>query len=892
MKPLKLEFSGINSFSEHTIIDFEALTKGGLFGIFGDTGSGKSTILDCINFALYGDVERSSGKTDIINYHSSAAEVRFVFDILNEGKRRRYTVERIIKKDKSGTHKAALYVSDGETELCIADKPSSVEKEIEEIIGLDAKDFRKCIALPQGEFAQFVKSTPSERLALIERLFDLARYGNILKEKITARQNAVESEYRLLSDRMTRFDGVTEDGLKSAKRELREEKKRLKDIQANRKAAAERRNTLKILSDKRAELIAARSALEALSNERVKMEELRRDLNALPKCREAAETHSDIEKKRADIQKLSADIDSCAVQADKIASEIAKTENELSQTDYDGEIDRLTKLSAAYEACAGKPERLSSLNKSLVNKRAEFKRAEAALEELAAKRVSAQKELAEAENSVGDRGVGSVEKFIGVDLKGSVLRGEYAHILEYLAKLRGDIRVFCDDGALYKYVSGELDAKIEEYKQKLAYLKDVGSEDITEAVRQLQTALELREKQIAELNGRRNILSAIEADIRLKQTEIERIRDEGADLRARSDEVKSELDRAFGAGVTDYKACSEANAQRLENIKKRRKELSDQLKGAQDKVADLRAEILKLGALKTSAEEELKKLGIKLEEEVRLSGKGGIDKCLALADEFLAFPDAQKSLDTYDKSVTANTERVNSLSDVEGIEDATDDEVKSAEAALAAAESEELAVSGNIAVLTKNCEDLSDALVKKAELKKELDLCAADRKVVSGLKEITKNNEFFKFIANEYLCEISSEASSTLLKLTDGRYFLIYKADSFNVGDNFDCGNLRGVNTLSGGETFLVSLSLALALSRKICARSRRSIEFFFLDEGFGTLDGTLIDTVVTALEKLKSSDFTIGVISHVEELKQRIDSRITVIKATETRGSIVRLSC
>ena len=74
MKPIRLQFKGINSFSEQTEIDFEKLTKNGIFGIFGDTGSGKSTILDCISFALYGKVERSREKLDIINYKSEAAE--------------------------------------------------------------------------------------------------------------------------------------------------------------------------------------------------------------------------------------------------------------------------------------------------------------------------------------------------------------------------------------------------------------------------------------------------------------------------------------------------------------------------------------------------------------------------------------------------------------------------------------------------------------------------------------------------------------------------------------------------------------------------------------------------------------------------------------------------
>ncbi len=97
---------------------------------------------------------------------------------------------------------------------------------------------------------------------------------------------------------------------------------------------------------------------------------------------------------------------------------------------------------------------------------------------------------------------------------------------------------------------------------------------------------------------------------------------------------------------------------------------------------------------------------------------------------------------------------------------------------------------------------------------------------------------------------------------------------------------MRGVNTLSGGETFLVSLSLALSLSQEICTRNLRSSEFFFLDEGFGTLDARLVDTVMDSLEKLRGDRFSIGIISHVEELKHRINRKLTVKKATEKHGS------
>ena len=91
---------------------------------------------------------------------------------------------------------------------------------------------------------------------------------------------------------------------------------------------------------------------------------------------------------------------------------------------------------------------------------------------------------------------------------------------------------------------------------------------------------------------------------------------------------------------------------------------------------------------------------------------------------------------------------------------------------------------------------------------------------------------------------------------------------------------------MSGGEMFLVSLSLALSLSSEICARSLRPIEFFFLDEGFGTLDEKLVDVVMDSLERLKSENFSIGIISHVEELKHRIVKKLLVKKATEEHGS------
>lgn len=194
-----------------------------------------------------------------------------------------------------------------------------------------------------------------------------------------------------------------------------------------------------------------------------------------------------------------------------------------------------------------------------------------------------------------------------------------------------------------------------------------------------------------------------------------------------------------------------------------------------------------------------------------------------------------------------------------------------------------------VAVGEKELERLTALREKYKGLEKELKAKEKERELWEKLKLLTARGKFMEFIASEYLQEICVSASKTLLSLTGGRYYLKYD-DEFKAGDNFNGGALRAVKTLSGGETFLVSLSLALALSGAICAKSLRPIEFFFLDEGFGTLDEKLVDVVMDVLEKLRSKHFSIGLISHVEELKHRIDNKIIVSGATDRSGSSVRV--
>ena len=134
------------------------------------------------------------------------------------------------------------------------------------------------------------------------------------------------------------------------------------------------------------------------------------------------------------------------------------------------------------------------------------------------------------------------------------------------------------------------------------------------------------------------------------------------------------------------------------------------------------------------------------------------------------------------------------------------------------------------------------------------------------------------------------QASEILSSLTGGRYRIELGTEGdFVIKDYLAGGSYRTVSTLSGGETFLASLSLAVALSKQIQLKGQSPLEFFFLDEGFGSLDGELLDTVITSLELLSTQSCVIGLVSHLSELQQRIPRRLVITK-DEYNSSVAKI--
>ena len=187
----------------------------------------------------------------------------------------------------------------------------------------------------------------------------------------------------------------------------------------------------------------------------------------------------------------------------------------------------------------------------------------------------------------------------------------------------------------------------------------------------------------------------------------------------------------------------------------------------------------------------------------------------------------------------------------------------------------------------------NQALDTQNKLQTELVAVREKYGIASELCSLLHGKELLAFATEEYLREITIDASDRLYTLLSGRYNLIYQNKEFFVVDNYDSGVTRSCSTLSGGETFVVSLSLALAISESILKLANKSSDFFFLDEGFGTLDSDLRDVIIDSLVKLKESGITIGLITHVDELKSEIKDKLVISRTISDDGvSVSRIKC
>jgi DNA repair protein SbcC/Rad50 len=272
VKPIQLTLAGLQSYRDKQVVDFTKLSDAGVFGIFGPTGSGKSSILDAMTLALYGKVERAPGGTQgIINQMETVCSVSFTFELNGAAGSERYRVERQYKRtgDVSVNQSISrLICLDGGEAAVIADKAKDVDTRIQDILGLSMQDFTRAVVLPQGKFAEFLSLKGVERRHMLERLFHLEQYGDSLGGKVNAMSRETdmavkrtEAEQLGLGDASAAALKEAGERLAAAEHALREQRGRL---QAAERDTEEKRRLWKLVQEQTALVDAERKLAERL----------------------------------------------------------------------------------------------------------------------------------------------------------------------------------------------------------------------------------------------------------------------------------------------------------------------------------------------------------------------------------------------------------------------------------------------------------------------------------------------------------------------------------------------------------------------------------------------------------------------------------------------------
>ncbi|MEV0560072.1 SMC family ATPase [Dactylosporangium sp. NPDC050588] len=817
MRPIRLDLDGFTVFRRPTTVDF---TDTDFFALVGPTGSGKSTILDAITFALYGTVPRWGDRRAIANAlapSATEARVRFVFESAGV----RYVLARVVRRDGKGavsTKHAGLEalphgfdlsrfdsgLSAEDMGTVLAGTPMEVDLAVQSVIGLPYEQFTKCVVLPQGEFAAFLHAKPAERQKILVNLLGLDVYGQI-RERANLRGSAADAKLKVLGEQLSGMSDVDDAALA---------------------AAVARAETLRALA--------------------------------------------------GDVDRIGPQLADAA----KLAVAAAAT-----LTDLDADIDRLTRLRVPADAgtlAAGAAQARAAVTAAADAVRTVEEREEKLRGELqGAGDQTALRRLLDA-HAERDRLAGEA-----ATVHATVAAAEQEH--GKAAAALGVARTKAADAM------GALEAAREAYQTAVAvdratalrpHLR-VGDECpvCTQTVRTLpETPLEPAVAAAKAAGDAARKRSDAAERVVADQDKIVRDLDRGlAAARAHAEQVDarmSALDRALDGAPAP-----------------------DALRRDLDTIAKLHSGLEKAGAEVRKAREAHRRAAgaaDRAEDQLRAAWKA-FD---AARDALAAFgpPPADRD-DLADAWAALTGWAGTAAGERQARRPAAAEAVQDAEARVTAVRHELRARFADAGLPAPGADPAREAAVaveraeaahrrieerraEAARLTAQRDEVAREAQVAKALAQHLRADRFERWLLAEALDTLVDGASRTLRELSGGQYDLGHEKGEFYVVDHHDAGLRRAVRTLSGGETFQASLALALALSEQLAGLSTASasLESIVLDEGFGTLDQSTLDTVAATLEALAArGDRMVGVVTHVGALAERIPVRFEVRRDART---------
>lgn len=872
MKPLSLTMSAFGPYAGVTQLDFGKLGSEGVFLITGDTGAGKTTIFDAISFALYGEASGGAERRAARSFRSdyAAAEAETYVEFFFEHRGREYRIKRAPEYERrklrgEGTTKQAAYAEFecAETGELIT-RIDAVNARVGELTGLSRSQFAQTVMIAQGDFLKILNAKSEDRKRLFQKLFDTEVFAGIqqrLKDMNGECAQAVERINALSEAELARLKDDMDFARAKELRELRTDVRRMDKLPG-------------LLEER---LRARRERLDAAMAAAAQGEQRAALLSAqLAEARHTNRELDERDKLARELEKMNASGEATAAQEEKLtharcAARLAGAEALLKKWTAES-AENAAQLSAAEQA---------------------LKKSEAAQEEWAARRAAAEKELegAEALKDGLRRMAEAIPLLMNVAAEAAALEAQReAAKLCLEESRRRDAEYTAVKERFYASQAGLLAAELKEGQP----CPVCGS---TEHPAPACPASEPATKeQLERADGERRRAEA-------------RVHAAAAEAAKRQAELEAAKGRLEALGFTGGESAQELEgecARTRAEIQRREAAAKRARAGSEAALAALsRAKAALENAEKRRADIEAALEAQQAEFAAGLSALG-----FAGAEEYERAKMPARDMDALDAQLRARRERLRSLTDrlealTEKLTGAERTELEALEATAAAAQRASRAA-GEAAAAMKSAAAADEEAIarirelsaRRAEAQRRWAVVKEAYDTVSGQVSRRVKISFETYVQQYYFKQVIAAANKRLTVLTDGMFVLRVKEEARNMrsqaGLDLDVldrstGLWRDVSTLSGGESFMASLALALGLADTVQSRSGGvRLDAMFIDEGFGTLDENSLRQAMELLTRLAGGRRLVGVISHMAELKERIDKKVVVTKTAA--GSALRI--
>lgn len=879
MKPIQLVLSAFGPYVERTVIDFSALGEEGLFLIAGDTGAGKTTIFDAISFALYGEAsggkEKRKSKSFHSDYVSDQTETYVELTFRHRGEtwwiRRNLEYQRPAKKKKDGMETTTRQAADaqmrnedtGEEILRMDD----VNRRVRELLGLTQDQFTQTVMIAQGDFLKILTASSDDRKKLFRDLFHTNLYVD-LQSRLQEKNRACADEQKALEQVILSAEGKIDPEAEFAEREIllsycgqiqhtdallallarliEQEKAAQEQARAQKKEAADQIGALiaAVTEGERvnrdfADWESKRARLAALTAGQGEIDAQRAALAAARRAQQLETDEALMRRTRRDMDAQRAALSEAQATLKQAEKALPETETRMKEAESrGGEIHALLAQAKQLEDCLPVLGEVERLKAALDTQKRELQR----LTEASSR---AQAAYTAAQNSYYLSQAGLLARELKAGQPCPVC-GSTAHpcpaqitpetvtrqALEQAAKRRETAEKAQSDAATRLAANR---AALDEREDRLRALKIGADETQQRLAARIDAAHQAAADRQREIDAARSTYQALDKRKTAAQSAVDAAQKQLAalekDLRAQTEAFEQKRAAHGFEDEASYRLAKRTNA----DIER----LDREIRNYDEQKRTLAAQTHEL--------------------EDKLSGRQRTD-LTALQNRRAAALDRQAKAENAEKAM------VRKLT----LHESAEREIRQA----------------NAAIQKKR---------GKWQIIQELYTCCAGIAAGNPRAKLT----FEAYVQQYYFRFVVAAANKRLTRLTDGMFTLRVMREAANrvsqsgldleVLDR-STGQARDVSTLSGGESFLASLALALGLSDAVQSQSGQiRMDAMFIDEGFGSLDENALRSSIDVLLELADGKRLIGIISHVQELEERIDKQIVVTKTPN--GSTVRMN-